>query len=172
MGSYLFLKHQVVTWSTSQESWWRWPLVLHQRDKVFHFGHTRLKLREILLQAWKLVNTDFLCNNLTNLLSRDSMELTSTIFLPMRKKKDTKTSWSRVKKSLLRTKGHMVGCTNTRTQWWSILTWSLCSREPLVSPALPSKTIDDLKIVETYPEVHAFVKRMQEHKIVGPHLVQ
>lgn len=32
--------------------------------------------------------------------------------------------------------------------------------------------IDDLKIVETYPEVHAFVKRMQEHKVCGPHLVQ
>lgn len=32
--------------------------------------------------------------------------------------------------------------------------------------------IDDLKIVETYPEVHAFVKRMQDHKVVGPHLVQ
>lgn len=31
--------------------------------------------------------------------------------------------------------------------------------------------VADLNIVETYPEVHAFVKRMQEHKVMGPHLV-
>ena len=31
--------------------------------------------------------------------------------------------------------------------------------------------VDDLKIVDTYPEVHALVKRMQEHKVCGPHLV-
>lgn len=32
--------------------------------------------------------------------------------------------------------------------------------------------VADLKLVETYPEVHAFVKRMQDHKTIGPHLVQ
>lgn len=31
--------------------------------------------------------------------------------------------------------------------------------------------ISDLKIEETYPEVHSFVKRMQEDKVMGPHVI-
>jgi len=32
--------------------------------------------------------------------------------------------------------------------------------------------VEDLKIVETYPEFHAFVKRMQDDKVMAPHLIE